>query len=147
MDQKSILVKRESGFVAKFCMLLTAIQLILLAYSYSKSALFDYRYIFITLSSVTLICIIVNIINNKKTCFLQIKDNYLKISRSREKLEDISIQINEIAYFETRFNKIIIYDTHSNAYSVNLDHIKSDKKRWEIKETLRQLGSCQQKVS
>ncbi|ADY52064.1 hypothetical protein Pedsa_1503 [Pseudopedobacter saltans DSM 12145] len=144
MDQKQILITRESVVSTKICMLLTSIQLILLAYFYSKNDLFDQRYLFILLSCITLIFIVINIIKNKKTCFLKIEDDYVKISRKREKLEDISIKTNEIAYLETKFNRIIIHDTHSNIHSVNLDHIKSEKKRWEIKEILRQLSHYQQ---
>lgn len=147
MNQKPILIQRESVFLTKFCILLIAIQLILLAYFYSRDNLHEYSELFITLFSGAVICMIINMVKNKKTWFLKIEDDFLKISRKQENLEDISIKTNEISYLETKFNKIIIYDLHSTPHTVRLDHIRSEKKRWEIKEAIRRLSSYQQHKS
>lgn len=74
----------------------------------------------------------------KEHQIITISDGFLFINNQDEKSNNFKLPCNEIKFFETKFNEIIFYANNNERFSVKLDGIKSDKKRWEIKELLRQ---------
>lgn len=54
----------------------------------------------------------------------------------------ISIAANEITHITTRFCELNIH-TRDKVHSLNMNMIRQEKKRWEIKEMIRQLANHQ----
>lgn len=92
-------------------------------------------YSFIIVSVITLFFFV----KKKDNQLISINDGFLVINESKNKSQNnIKLSCEEIKFFETRFNEIIFHHTNNEKFSVKLDGIKCDKKRWEIKEFLRQ---------
>jgi len=92
-------------------------------------------YSFVLASLVTLYFLI----KKKQEELFTIDEGFLVIHKpSTREQSDQKLAFEEIKFFETRFNEIVFYSLNDEKFSVKLDDIKSDKKRWEIKEFLRQ---------
>lgn len=149
MNQKSVIIREANGLVMKFFTLSNAALIVLLALLYN-SGLINMQTILLILASTCLVCTVYlfYLFYGNKTCIISISDDSLKFPLNEEgKPVEVSLSISEIAYFETRFNKIILHDIHNNTFSIMLDHIKSERKRWEIKELLKQHIKLQNKLA
>ncbi len=91
-------------------------------------------YSFVLVSLVTLFFLL----KKKEEELFTIDEGYLVIHKAINKNQsNQKLAFEDIKFFETRFNEIVFYDVNDQKFSVKLDDIKSDKKRWEIKEFLR----------
>lgn len=57
--------------------------------------------------------------------------------REKEQNETICLKYDHLAYFETRFSEIIFCTKEEEKVILPLNSIRDEKKRWEIKEFLR----------
>ncbi|GEM_PF-3525723 len=141
MNQKSVIVRDGNELMIKIFTLSGTALILILAFLYYSNA--------VNLQTLLLIFIIACLIASvycfylfykNRVCVVSVTENSLKFPLNEEgkPVEELNLPISEIAFFETRFNKIIVHDIHKNAFSIPLDHVKSDRKRWEIKELLRQ---------
>lgn len=117
------------------------ILLIILASYFHYSNIFienlpDYLlYSFVIVSLMTLFFLV----QKKEEELFTIADGFLIIHESKSKNQiHQKLAFEEIKFFETRFNEIVFHRLDNEKFSVKLDDVKSDKKRWEIKEFLRQ---------
>lgn len=96
------------------------------------------KYFLYCFFGVTLLSLIF-LIRKREHQIITISDGFLFINNKNEKSKiNFKLPCNEIKFFETKFNEIVFYANNNEKFSVKLDGIKSDKKRWEIKELLRQ---------
>ncbi|SKB63564.1 hypothetical protein [Daejeonella lutea] len=58
--------------------------------------------------------------------------------------ELISLPVNDITHISTRFCELNVH-TANNVHSLNLDLIRSEKARWEIKEMIREMTRSPQR--
>ena len=64
-------------------------------------------------------------------------DNGELVINQRTERESIRFSCEDIKFFETKFNEIVIYQHNDEKFSIRLDDFKSNKERWELKEFLR----------
>lgn len=141
MNQKSVTVHVGSELMMKIFTLSGAALILMLALLYYSSVVNFQATLLIFICSCLLssLCFIYIFYKNR-ICVLSVTEDNLKfpLSEDGKPVEELNLPISQIAFFETRFNKIIVHDIHNNSFSIPLDRVKSDRKRWEIKELLRQ---------
>lgn len=138
MNQKSVTIERENGLLTRFLVFSTAAQLLYLGFVLKSSNIFENKGTLLAFAILIPCSLISILLCRKKTCFLYISDNHVCVSQKKGNQDDIRLPLDDIAYFETRFNEVIIYDTNLHPHIIRLDFIRSEKKRWEVKELLRQ---------
>lgn len=77
-------------------------------------------------------------LKRKQIPFVKIEDRQLQYFCVVKK-EKVSIPLSEIIKVTTQFCELQIH-TSSHTHCLNLNHIKEEKQRWEIKEMIRKLA-------
>lgn len=83
------------------------------------------------------------IMRRQKVPFVEIANgtlSYFDTTRG----EMVSIPVHDITHISTRFCELNVH-TADNIHSVNLDLIRSEKARWEIKEMIREMTKGSQR--
>lgn len=78
------------------------------------------------------------VFKRKQTAFVKIEDRQLQYFCAVKK-EIVMIPVNEIIKVTTQFCELQIH-TSNRTHCLNLNHIKEEKQRWEIKEMIRKLA-------
>ncbi|RYE22362.1 MAG: hypothetical protein EOP42_24530 [Sphingobacteriaceae bacterium] len=76
-------------------------------------------------------------LNRKQTQFIKVENQQLHYFCPVKK-EKISIPISEITKVTSQFCELQIH-TSNRTYCLNLNNIREEKQRWEIKETIKKL--------
>jgi hypothetical protein len=85
-----------------------------------------------------LIAVVMLVTRRPKVPFVEIADGTLRYFDT-EKGEMISVHVDEITHISTRFCELNIH-TPEHTHKLNLDLIRSEKTRWEIKEMIRDIA-------
>jgi len=130
----------ERNNLLKYYSLFTILTIIITSYFHYSNILKENfpNYLLYSFSVINLITLFF-LARKKEEELFTIDNGFLIIHNPKSKYQsNQKLAFEEIKFFETRFNEIIFCRLDDERFSVKLDDIKSDKKRWEIKEFLRQ---------
>jgi len=91
--------------------------------------------------AIAVLCVVMIVLlkfKRKPIHFVKIEANKLQYFCPVKK-ELVVIQVNEITNITTRFCELQIHTTN-RTHCLNLNHLKQEKQRWEIKEMIRKLA-------
>ncbi|MEJ7694205.1 hypothetical protein [Daejeonella sp.] len=92
----------------------------------------------IAISCIVLFAVIALFITRRhKVTFVEIADGTLSYFDTA-KGEMVSVPVQDITHISTRFCELNVH-TAENTHSLNLDLIRSEKARWEVKEMIREM--------
>ncbi len=99
-----------------------------------------------TLPALALIIVLAVLVNRRhKISFVEITDGTLSYLNT-EKGEMVSVPVHEITHISTRFCQLNVH-TAEEIHTLNLDMVRNEKTRWEIKEMIREIARQGQAVA
>lgn len=139
--KQSIYITFEQFLLSKkvmLALLISALSLALFSYLLFSQAMITelMAYYFYTGSSIFSVFALYHLYQSKEPDYIYITEEEIWF-REKEQNETICLKYDRLAYFETRFTEIIFCTKEEEKVILPLSSIRDEKKRWEIKEFLR----------
>ena len=102
--------------------------------------------LFFTMPALALIIVLAVLVNRRhKISFVDIKDGTLSyLNTDNGKM--VSVPVHDITHISTRFCQLNVH-TAEGIHTLNLDMVRNEKTRWEIKEMIREIARQGQAVA
>lgn len=139
--KQSIYIPFEQFLLSKkvmLALLIGALSLILISYFlFSVNVVTEeMAYYFYALSSILSVFAIYHLYQSKDPDYIYLTKEEIWFKEKMQN-ETICLKYDHLAYFETRFSEIIFCTKEEEKVVLPLNSIRDEKKRWEIKEFLR----------
>jgi hypothetical protein len=94
-------------------------------------------YLIYTIAAILAIFCLYHLQNDEEPDYIYLNDDEIWF-KEKNLNETVCLKFEKLNYFETRFSQIVFFTKEEEKVVMQLNKIKDEKKRWEIKEFLRE---------
>lgn len=140
--EKTIYIRYDNCLFLKnsfFIALIASGAIVATSFAFNYFQFFNQESFYFTLSVclILLIIAVYHLFTQAPNQYISINDDEISFKQSKAD-EEICLKFEGLDYFETRFSEIIFSTKQQEKIRLSLKQIQNEKKRWEIKEFLRE---------